>query len=217
MCFELLNILVKNDQYNCNIYYQNEVIKSTGACSKKIYLIKNGVMKIGCFTDQGEEVVLIILTKNQVFGASSIFIDFCSYCIYESLSEETKVYEFDKNIIQKAIKKNPDLYKDFLSILGKEYQEYENRIKTLQIQSAELRLIKVLFEFKEKFGCPYNSEEIIIHSPLNQNELSNYIRVSRVTTNKIINKLNSNLLLEYSNKSIIIKKSFFDNYKQYNT
>jgi CRP-like cAMP-binding protein len=214
MCFELLNILIKTGQYECSVYYQNEIIKSTGSCSRKIYLIKNGVMKIGCYTDQGEDVILIVLTKNQVFGASSIFIDFYSYYIYESLSEETMVYEFDKSIMQKVIKGNQNLYKDFLSIVGKEYQEYENRIKTLQIQSAELRLVNVLFEFKEKFG--YTSDnlgKVIINCPINQNELSNYIRVSRVTTNTLINKLINNQILEYKNKIIVLIKSFFDNYR----
>lgn len=214
MNFELLNMLIKTGKYQSSTYYQNEIITSTKYRSNKIYLIKDGVIKIGCFSEEGEEIILILLTKNQVFGTNSIFKDYCSYYIYESLSEKTIVYEFDINIIQKTIENNQNFYKDFLLILGEEYSELENRIRILQIRSAELRLIKVLFEFKEKFECPsLNSEKIIINSPFNQNELSHYIRVSRVTTNKIINKMINNFLLEYRNKVIILKKSFFDNYK----
>ncbi|RKN16281.1 Crp/Fnr family transcriptional regulator, partial [Aquimarina sp. AD1] len=100
---------------------------------------------------------------------------------------------------------------DILIALGNQYFQLERRIRTLTNNSAEQRLINVLLEFMEKFeSISDNNQNIIIDIPLNQEEISNYIRVTRVTINKIINKLKKDLLIESNQQKIILKKGFFD-------
>ncbi|WP_271767703.1 Crp/Fnr family transcriptional regulator [Aquimarina algiphila] len=214
MCFELFDILIKAEQYKRCFYCQKEIIKTPEYLDKKIYLIKNGIVKISSITEHGEEIILVILTTGEVFGASLIFENPHLNYICESINEETILYEFDMACIQKIIKKNCNINQDFLHIIGTQYFELERRIKILTDSSAEQRLINVLIEFKNKFeNLSDNEENIIIHLPINQDELSNYIRTTRVTTNKIINKLKNNFLIEYHQKTITLKKDFFKYYK----
>ncbi len=218
MNLELLDILIKKEKYTCKFYKQNEIIKNNKCFSEKIYLIKEGVVKICSMTTNGEEIIPVLLAKNQIFGADIIFGNTYSLFYSESLSSKTKIYEFEINDIYNIIKNNNSLYKDLLCILDLEYSELEKRIKTLQIRSTELRLINAIIEFKEKFeySSDFLNETIIINSPFNQDELANYIRTSRVTTNNLINGLKNRALINYQKKNITLKKSFFNYYKLIN-
>lgn len=215
MNLELFDILIKKEKYTCKFYKQNEIIKNNECFSEKIYLIKEGVVKICCITNNGEEIIPVLLAKNQIFGTDIIFGRMYSLFSSESLCAKTIIYEFKINDIYDVIKKNNFLYKDLLYILDLEYSELEKRIKNLQIRSTELRLINAIIEFKEKFECSsdFLNETIIINSPFNQDELGNYIRTSRVTTNSIISGLKNRSLINYQKNNITLRKSFFNYYK----
>ncbi|MHA7057180.1 Crp/Fnr family transcriptional regulator [Aquimarina sp. M1] len=211
MHINLLDGLIKAVKYKRNHYNQKEIITNQEYICNKFYIIKNGVVKVSSLTEKGDEVILFVLNKGQVFGSNPIIDN--SYINYfcESLNEETILYEFDIQQVRNYIKENHFKNKDILIALGKHYFQLERRIRTLTNNSAEQRLINVLLEFMEKFeSISDNNQNIIIDIPLNQEEISNYIRVTRVTINKIINKLKKDLLIESNQQKIILKKSFFD-------
>ncbi|AXT59784.1 Crp/Fnr family transcriptional regulator [Aquimarina sp. AD10] len=214
MSLELFNILIKSKEYRRSYYCEKEIITASEYYDKKIYLIENGIVKISRLTEQGEEMILVILTSGQVFGANLILEEFHPNYICESLNSETVLCEFDIECVKRVIEKDQHTEFDLLSIIGKQFSEMERRIKVLCNNSAEQRLVDVLKEFKDKFDhLSDNEENIIIDMPLNQDEISNYIRTTRVTTNKLINKLKNNLLIEYQQKNIMLKKDFFKHYK----
>ncbi|WP_299311353.1 Crp/Fnr family transcriptional regulator [uncultured Aquimarina sp.] len=216
MYINLLDGLIKADQYKQNHYTQKETITNPECICNKFYIIKNGVVKVSSLTEKGDEIILFVLSKGQVFGSNPIIEN--SYINYfcESLNEGTILYEFDVQYVKKFITENHSKYKDILAVLGNQYSHLEQRIRTLCDNSAEQRLINVLLEFKEKFeSISDNEENIIIDMPLNQEEISNYIRVTRVTINKIINKLKKDLLIESNQEKLILKKSFFDYHKEF--
>ncbi|MDY8135771.1 Crp/Fnr family transcriptional regulator [Aquimarina sp. 2201CG5-10] len=207
----LLNLLIKQDKYVSTFYKQNEIILENRSFFEKIYFIIEGSVKITHITDTGEEIIPMILTKGQIFGADIIYGNFYASFTYKAMNERTILYEFDIRDVKKAIGKDIGLYKDLLLLLKEEYTELEKRIKVLSIRSAEQRFIETLMEFWEKFeSSSSDTENVLIDSPFNQNELSDYIRTSRVTTNCIINKFRNKSLLRYRNKRIVIKKGAFD-------
>ncbi|WP_298319050.1 Crp/Fnr family transcriptional regulator [uncultured Aquimarina sp.] len=211
MYINLLDGLIKANQYKRNCYDQKEIITNQECICNKFYLIKNGVVKVSSITERGDEVILFVLSKGQVFGSNPIIDNSHINHSCESLNEETILYEFDIQHVRNYIKENHFKYRDILIALGNQYFQLERRIQTLTNNSAEHRLINALLEFMEKFeSISDNNQSIIIDIPLNQEEISNYIRVTRVTINKIINKLKKDLLIESNQHKIILKKSFFD-------
>ncbi len=211
---QLLKTLIKNGLYKHSVYSKNEIILRSKCYSQSIYFIKEGIVKIMQITNEGEEIVPVLLSTGQVFGNDVIYGDFYSSYTSESLCENTSIYEFEINDIQLTINKDITFHKDLLSLLKEEHQQTEKRIKSLRIRSAEERLIQTFIEFYYKFKIPSNTtEHVFIRSPLTQNELAAYTRTSRVTTNNIINHLKNKSLIEYHNRDIVLKKAFFKYYK----
>lgn len=212
MRYELLEILIEKKTYRKTIYTKNEIILNNIRLSKKIYHIEKGTVKITHITKEGEELILFLLVENQVFGAVMCG-DYHPCITSKSISKKTIIYEFDFCSIEEVIKNNMNIHKKYLFLLRDGYSELENRIRILSIRSAEQRLVNTLLEFHQKFEKKTDrSENIIIDSPINQDELATYIRTSRVTTNNIISLLKKKLLIDYNKKHIILRKEFFNYY-----
>lgn len=211
---ELFNVLITKGSYKSSTYSENEIINNKERASNKLYFIKEGAVKISLLTEKGEEIIPVLLNKSQIFGVNALFGDRYSSFTSESINNNTTIYMFDINTIYEMVTEDSNLQNDLLHILKEEYNEIENRIRVLIIRSAYQRLVQVLIELKDKFGyqCPYTNN-VIINSPFNQDDLANYMRISRVTANNIINKLKEKSLLQYRKKQIILTKRFLTNHK----
>ncbi len=208
---DLLTALMQIKNYRKTTYKKNEIIFQNKRFEEKFYLVKNGSIKITYLSEEGEETIPMLLTKNQVFGLDFIYGNFYSNFSYMSICNTTVIYEFDLKDIYQITNGTKNSYKILLPLLKDEYAEIEKRIKTLQIRSAKHRLISVLMELKHKFEQPSSSSDsTIINSPFNQDELATYTRTSRVTTNNFINELKSKALIDYRKRNITLKKGFFD-------
>ncbi|WP_103068361.1 Crp/Fnr family transcriptional regulator [Aquimarina sediminis] len=213
---ELFNILINNGMYKYCTYNQNEFITHKENLFNNMYFIVNGIVKVSCTHQNGQELILVVLNQNQIFGGIGVLQNSSSNYSFESVDEKTTIQTFSMNSIYENIKKNQDLEKDLFQIWREKHNILEERIRILNIKSTASRLIEVLVEFKEKFGylCP-KTDNIIINSPLDQGELANYIRTSRVSVNNIIQKLKCESLIDYQNQKIVLKKDFFNYYGSY--
>ncbi len=206
-----LNILIKNGHYKKMIYNKAEVILPKARRSDKIYYIKKGYIKASYISEKGYETIALILIKNQIFGLNILFDSSYSYFSYSSI-EDSIIYEFE---VQNISKSDKHTYLIPLLLLSEEYFEIEKRIRILNHRSAKKRLTLSLIELQEKLSSISNySNQEDINYPFNQNELADYTRTSRVTTNCFINELKNKSLLEYENQHLLLKNDFFTVYNK---
>ncbi len=213
MPFSLFDLLINEGLYESHSYKQNEIIKHQyNAHHKKIYFVKRGFLKLSYSREDGEETIPILLSENQFFGSIQVFNE-CHYDYkYETIHTETLIYEFKILTIKSYIQNDNNLHEKLCALIGMEYIMLEKRIKLLQRQFVKQRVIETLLEFKERNYNQVTPSKIQLFIPITQEEFSNYIRASRVITNKVINDLRKELLIECQHNSIIINKSFFDAY-----
>jgi len=216
MAIDFFNFLIKEGFYKSKTYNKNEVIKYFHNINpKKIYLVKRGIVKMSYPIESGEKMISILLKENQFFGTNQLCNEFNCHYTYESIYEETEVYEFDIEQIKLTIKKNNIPPKEVCHLIGQEYFMLEERIKILQNQFVEKRFTDTMAEFIKKFKvCTYKDHSIDIYLPLNQSELGNYIRASRVILNKVINNLKRKSLIEPCKNKMVLKKKFFKLFKR---
>ncbi|GAA0722554.1 Crp/Fnr family transcriptional regulator [Aquimarina litoralis] len=213
MSLTSLNALIPKDQKQSNHYCKKEIIVQGTCFYKKIFHVKNGIVKISSITKNGEETIPLLLTSGQYFGAKPMIDSFPFHYVCEAQKNNTEIQEFDIMILQNLLHDKISENIGFLKILGDQYIELEKRIKMLYLRNTEQRILHVLMEFKDKFDHKLDHQEnIIINMPLNQEEMSNYLRVTRVTINKIMNKLKRKLLIKSDQNTLTLTKKFFEYY-----
>ncbi len=199
--------------YTKHQFLQNETIHHNMFATNKIIYVADGTLKAYSIDEDGSYTILFLLNKGQTFIEDETSIKaFYNYNL-ESISSETTVYIFDITDTHKILNQKQGFRQDFYHLWIEKYNLLDKRIRIIHQKSIQTRLIQVLLEFQEVYGyiCP-ETEDTIINSPLNQEELAGYLRSSRVSVNNTIQALKYKLLLDYDKKRIVLKKNSFNSY-----
>ncbi|SHI39128.1 Crp/Fnr family transcriptional regulator [Aquimarina spongiae] len=211
MTIKLFDLLVKQGIHHCNTYDQNEIIRPYHKTNRKrLYLVRSGAIKLSYPNESGELLISIILAENQFFGSCQIIAEDTLNYTYQALQAKTIVYEFEIHQIQSMLQKKIILPTEVFCLIGIECCLLERRIRILQNRFVENRVKETLLDFQKNFEISSADEyRIALYCPLNQEEFANYIRASRVITNKMFNDLKRSLQIECLKNRIILNKSFY--------
>ncbi|WP_298512994.1 Crp/Fnr family transcriptional regulator [uncultured Kordia sp.] len=201
MAHKLFKALEMKGLYKCNTYSQNETVKHFYQTnSRKVYLVKSGILKISYPNELGEKITSIILMKDQFFGFAQFFCDSNINYSYEAILDGTVLHEFYISHVNLMLDTNAISKSELFFSVGKEYSLLEKRIMILQNRFIKKRLCKTISEFGDSLGVfPFNAETIHKTIPINQDELASYIRASRIITNKILNDFKKNVFRDCIN------------------
>lgn len=173
---------------------RNTVIYEQGTTGDGLYLLVDGKIKISMKVFDGKERILEIQGNGQVLGEQSM--DQNTYFSSATALEDSVIYHFEYSIFQELIIKDivvRDLFYnsmiDKLKLLGDIIQ--------LKSQSVEEQLASSLLEISRK----YNSYEI----PLNQQQLSSYTGLTRITIYKVTKEWKECNLLTNRRGKLVIK------------
>lgn len=207
--------LVSKGAFRQKHFDPNFVINTRQNYREKIYVILKGAIKIYHQTENGGELIPIILSNNMIFGADCIFGEQDNHFISETLLK-TDLLVFNVTDLQDAIAENLVYQQDLLKILNDKYTEAENRIHVLKIRNTELRFVEALLEFNLKFGheCEKNKNYMRIPVPLDQDSFGKYIRVTRETICLLINDFKSKGIISYEKNKFIVAKEIIANWQK---
>lgn len=211
---KLIKMLVEKNYYKEKIYGIEEFEISDSKLASSFFLIKKGHISINEISEKGENLILRLVSEGQTYGGV-YFLKSKNFSYIKALAEETIIYEFSMETILKIIQTDYCYQKDLFKAWYNQHAILENRNELLKLKSVSSRLIGLLFRFNNQIGCDFNTiGDRIIVTPLNQEEISNFIRTNRMSVHSILRKLKDDLLIDYFKDRIILKKSFFYRYSK---
>ena len=183
------------------IYFQED-------SANRVYLIEKGKVKIGHYTEEGEEVIKAILTKGELFGEKAILG-------VEKQDEFAKSVDNTTSICPVGVETMHDLMRDnrpfsfrIYKLIGFRIKRLERRLERILFKDAETRVDEFLKELAEDYGhsCPNTGDTVIKH-PYTQKDIAHLIGTSRPTFNAIMNKFKEEKRIDFSRKEIRLKIS----------
>ncbi|MFY8165881.1 MAG: Crp/Fnr family transcriptional regulator, partial [Sediminibacterium sp.] len=176
--------------------------------SDKIYLINSGKIKIGYITDEGDEIILAILNKGEIFGEKAIFDNDLRNEFAQAIENETSICSVTQEVMSELLKNNDDFNVSIFKFIGYRFKKLERRIQLLLFKDTKTRLKEFIKELSNDFGFENPiSKDIIIKHPYSQKEIATLIGTSRPTLNGMLNDLQEEKYIEFERKMIILKKS----------
>ena len=151
-----------------------------GEKSDKLFLIREGRVKICKITKEGKEQIVYVLSKGDFFGENNLFTsnnisNFSAYAITDA-----KLCILKKENLEKILIKNPEISLKIIQEMADRINSAENLAQTLATRDVEARLATVLIEFMNKYGQK-KEEGIYINLPLNREQIANYCGITRET------------------------------------
>lgn len=186
-------------------FEENDVLCREGEESDKLFLIREGKIKICKTTKEGKEQIVYILSKGDFFGENNLFSNgnvsnFSAYAITTG-----KVCTLKKKDLDKILSRNPEISIKIIQEMADRINSAENLAQNLATNDVEVRIATMLVEFMHKYGYE-NEEGIKINLPLNREHMANYCGVTRETVSRKLSSFDKQGIIKLKGNKIVIVK-----------
>lgn len=192
-------------RYHVKSFAKGELILVQGEVPTNTYIIKKGVIKTYNLTARGEEKPITYDLPYECFPISwafSMMVE--SQFFYEALTD-VEVYPIPRDEYQAFLKANPEiLYATHSQLVGR-YVNLQTRINALGQSKAASKVINTIHYLCLRYGTDMKSHVVKIHLPLTQQELANFMGLTRETTGIELKKLERSGVLSYRRQNYIVK------------
>lgn len=196
-------------EHTFNSYKNRDYIYFEDDAANKVYLIEKGKVKIGYYSEAGDEVVKSILTKGQLFGEKAILGANKRSEFAQSIDNNTSICPITVDTMHELMRDNKSFSLKIYKFIGIKFRKLERRLQLLLFKDSRTRLVEFLDQLCEEYGydCGKTGDHIINH-PYTQKDIASLIGVSRPTLNILLNELKDEKVIDFNRKQIrIFKKS----------
>ena len=191
-----------------NIYKKSDYIYFEEDSADKIYLINYGKVKIGYVTEDGEEIIMAILSKGEIFGEKAILGEEKRNEFAQAIDSETSLCTITTDMMIDLLRENKEFSLKIYKFIGFRFKKLERRLQLLLFKDTKTRLKEFIKELGEDFGYKnVVTGDTIIRQPYTQKELATLIGTSRPTLNILLNELKDENYLDFDRKEITLKKN----------
>lgn len=193
------------DCHAFNYYNKSDYVYFEEDSSNKVYLIDKGKVKIGYYTEEGNEVVKSILTKGELFGEKSILGEEKRNEFAQSLENNTSICPIGVSTLHDLMRDNKTFTLKIYKFINFRIQKLERRLQLLLFKDAKTRLLDFLDELCEDYGiCCEKTGKMKIKHPYTQKDIANLIGTSRPTLNLIMNELREDKVIDFHRNEIFL-------------
>lgn len=169
----------------------------------RIYFLKYGSVKLVEINELGDEVIIDLLHKGDMFGElglddkKSMDTQFMKV-----VSDEAIICTFYKESLEELIVKKPDFALNYIKFIGFNFKKVKNHYSNLFFKDAKTRLLLFLSNILEKEEIKSNT--FVLPNYLTQKDIAQLICTTRQTIITLFNDLDKEGLISYSQKEILI-------------
>lgn len=170
--------------------------------SNSVYLVGEGLVKIGNLTKQGKFSTLAFIEQGEIFGEFALF-DTAHRGEYVETVSKTLLVRIPKEAFQKIMSTDFQLTLKINKLLGLRRYRIEQRLKNLLFVSNYDRLAYLLLELAEHYGVEC-ATGVRIRLKLSHQELASLIGSTRETVTIALAKMRAESLVTGKRMDLII-------------
>lgn len=199
MCPHKLGDHIKQGHFRA--YQRGEVIYFTEDPAATLYLIANGKVRLLRYTPEGEEVVLNILGRGELFGELAILGGGLREEVAEAMEADTMICPVKVEEMEELMKDNQSLSLKIHKLIGLKLRRLERRVEALVFKDVKQRLAEFLLEWAQQH--PKDERGWIEHR-LTHKDIASLIGTSRQTVTSTMNEWRELGWIDFDRKSMII-------------
>ncbi|PVX46456.1 CRP/FNR family transcriptional regulator [Flavobacterium sp. 103] len=183
---------------------KGDVIYFSSSDVPRVFLLKKGNIKIVAVDEDGNETIKDIIQKGDLFGELTLENDVNSNEYAKALTDEIIICSFLLSDFENLLLQNPSLALSYTKFVGLKMKRIKNSYANLISKDAKTRLYQFLKDWTEKEG-KRTENRVVLENYLTQNDIAQIICTSRQTATQLLNEMETNGLLYYNRKEIIIE------------
>lgn len=192
-------------QFRVVPFKKGEVILQQDEVPPSTYVVKKGVVKTYNITAGGDEKPISFEVENELFPVSWAFSRSPRTLFYYEALTDCELFVVPRQDLRSFLNSSAIIaYELFDSFVGR-YIGYTLRVHALAQSKASAKLLHTLHFLCLRFGRDVRPHKVKIEIPLTQQEIANFVGLSRETTAIELKKLERCGIISYRRKNYRIK------------
>ncbi len=177
---------------------------------RSCYIIDKGFVKTYLITAEGTEKPISFEGKNDIFPVDTVFghSDEARY-FYEAYTP-AEIHSVPADDFVNFVQNQPRLFKRMLNYLIKRTLHYHDHISSLEQAKAFDKLIYAMHFLTKRFGREVTKSKSHMTLPLTQQDLANFLGLTRETTGVQLKALEQDGVLRYKRQHYMININRLD-------
>jgi CRP/FNR family cyclic AMP-dependent transcriptional regulator len=189
---------------NRRSYKRGQVIFHQDDPGAAAYLIESGCVKIVLIGNEGDEMVLRVLSAGEVFGELALLTGRPRSASVVAI-EDTVAHTLERSAFLEFLQKRPEAAMPIFQVLTDLIHRLTEQVEDLAMLDVPRRLNRKLLELADTYGQTTPSG-IRIDVRLNQSELASMIGTSRVSVNNCLSSLEKRGLIAREGQRIVLRR-----------
>lgn len=188
------------NRHNTCSYKKGDLILSQGETPKTLHIIKEGVVRTYDIDANGEEHTISFDNIREVFPIGWAFEKIEETQYFYKAFTDCQVYLVPRLDFRRFLRLNPKMGYELYADMASRFVNLQKRINSLEQSKAPDKVIHTIDYLCERFGSKTGKNTMEVKLSLTQQELSDFIGLTRETTSMELKKLENEGVLKYKNK-----------------
>lgn len=191
-------------QFPVREFLQSEVLLQKGDDLTKLFVIRDGFIKITSISDTGTERLLWIAGRYDVIPTEQLFSTSAKVRYFYTGLTNGSCYIIDKKDFVKTAQESTRIMTDIAKSMSNHYDEFLQLIDAVDAASVKEKLLRTLLYLSERVSGSAQVDLYEMGLRLTHQDLASMIGSTRETTSLSLVQLRKEGLINYSRKHFII-------------
>jgi len=182
---------------------KHSYIYHPGDASEVLFILKEGRVKVGNYSDDGREVIKTIIRPGQLFGEMGLAGEEKRNEFAITMKEECSFYMIYVADLRNVMQQNPELSLRLIDRIGSRIRRTESRLESIIFKDSRTRVIEFINDMVTDSGKPLQ-EEILLQHFLTHQDIANLTGTSRQFVTSVLNDLKREKIIQFDRNTILV-------------
>ncbi|MEH6956524.1 Crp/Fnr family transcriptional regulator [Neobacillus drentensis] len=183
---------------------KGERIINEAEAAKGVYFIYSGAVKLTKQDENGNEIIVCVKQKGDVFAEACLFTKRTEYYpATATMLQDGRVLFLDKLELERDLFNYPELSMQMISYMSDTLREMTSQLRDVALLDVYAKTVKTLERLGNKFNTGLNRWDIEI--PLTIQEFATVVGTTRESVSRVFSKLKKDGIIDMKSRKIIIR------------
>lgn len=185
--------VVQEDSF---VFYQDDP-------AERIYVLRSGRIKLTQLADDGQQVLMRVITPGMLFAAISV-VEGAVYPVTAQAAEDSRVLYWSQQDMLVLIEQYPVLALNAVRLLAGHVREFQDRYRELATERVERRLARAILRLASQTGRK-TDEGVLLDLPITRQDLAEMSGTTLYTVSRILSQWESQGIILSGRERVVIR------------
>ena len=182
---------------------KNSYVYHPGDASEVLFILKEGRIKVGNYSDDGREVIKAIIRPGELFGEMGLAGEEKRNEFAITMKEECSFYMVYVADLKVVMRDNPELSLRLIDRIGSRIRRTESRLESIIFKDSRTRVVEFINEMVSTVGKVFGDEVLLEHF-LTHQDIANLTGTSRQFVTSVLNELKRDNIIKFDRNTILV-------------